>query len=155
MKVRGTLRESDYVRSQFLHVRPRPIFAIIGTLLFILAVVMAIYSQSLILVGCLAYFLLWFLVFIPWRAKKHYRQYKAMSEPVCIEATDMGLSFESSTGRGIIPWDHVNKWRNNDKLLLVYPAGNVFHLVPRHFFSTVGQYEEFIARLQKNAGEST
>lgn len=77
-----------------------------------------------------------------------------MSEPMKIEASEQGLEFDSSTGQGLLPWGHIHKWRSNDKLLLVYPAGNIFHPIPRHFFDSTGEYEGLIALLEERAGDA-
>lgn len=142
MRAEGVIRESDYVRSQYLHIRPRPVFAVIGALILTLFAWALIVSPSWVMSGVAAYLVLWLLVFIPWRAKKSYRQYKALSEPVSVEVRDDGLFFKRENGEGLVPWSHIVKWRQGKKLLLLYPTSNIFHLVPSHFFQS---HEAFMA----------
>lgn len=154
MRIEGIIKESDYLRSQYLHLRPRPIFAIIGLLLLLLFLWALIRSQSWGIGAALVYLALWFLVLIPWQAKKNYRQYKALSEPVSVEVQQDGLFFKRENGEGLVPWSHIIKWRQSNTLLLLYPASNVFHLIPSHFFPTNESFSEFKEIIRKNIGNA-
>jgi len=102
-----------------------------------------------------AYLVLWLFVFIPWRAKRSYKQYKALSEPVSVEVRDDGLFFKRENGEGLLPWSHIVKWRQNKKLLLLYPTNNVFHLIPHHFFSTPEAFSAFKEVIRGHVGNAT
>jgi hypothetical protein len=155
VRIEGIIKESDYLRSQYLHLRPRPIFAIIGLILSALFLWALISSPSWAISAVVAYLVLWLLVFIPWQAKKNYRQYKALSEPVSVEVQDEGLFFKRENGEGLVPWSHIIKWRQSNTLLLLYPASNVFHLVPSHFFSTPENFSAFKEILREHIGNAT
>lgn len=153
MRVQGTLTERDYVAAQFLHIRPRLIFAIIGLALLLLAAWAITISKSLPLIAALAFLAAWFAI-IPWRARRTFREYKALSEPFSIEVRDDGLFFERANGSGLVPWGYLIKWRTNSSLVLLYPARNLFYLVPKHFFSDSEQFVQFQARLVERVGRS-
>lgn len=155
MRAEGVIQESDYVRSQYLHIRPRPVFAVIGIVILALFAWSLAASFSWIMTGVVVYLVLWLGVFIPWYARKNYRQYKALSEPVAVEVREDGLFFKNSNGEGLVPWSHIVKWRRSDKLLLLYPASNIFHLVPSHFFPTQKAYAEFVEVLKTRCGNAT
>ena len=155
MQAEGVIQESDYVRSQYLHIRPRPILAVIGVVILALFAWALVASPSWVMTGVAAYLALWFLVIIPWRAKKIYRQYKALSESVSVEVRDDGLFFKRSNGEGLVPWSHIVKWRQSKKLLLLYPANNIFHLVPSHFFPTQEAYAAFGKVVKGRCGNAT
>jgi hypothetical protein len=53
-----------------------------------------------------------------------------------------------------VPWNDVLKWRSNEKLVLVYPAANLFYLIPRHFFQSESDYCEFLALLNSKLGKA-
>ncbi len=155
MRAEGVIQLSDYVRSQYLHIRPRPVFAVIDFLILALSVCALVAYPSWIMAGAAVALVLWLLVLIPWSAKKNYKQYKALAEPMTIEVRDDGLFFKRINGEGLVPWSEIVKWRQNDKLLLLYPANNVFHLVPRHFFTTQEAYAEFVEVLKARCGNAT
>jgi hypothetical protein len=155
MLAEGTITESDYVAAQFLHIRPRPIFAVIGILLVGMFAFVLVVKSSLIKFGILAYFIAWFAVYIPWQAKRVYRQYHALSKPVWMEIREDGLYFKRENAEGLVPWSEILKWRHGKRLLLLYPASNVFHIVPSHFFATPEAYVAFVETVKARLGNST
>ena len=155
MRAEGIIQESDYVRSQYLHIRPRPIFAVVGAPILALFAWAFVESHSWVMGGVAAYLALWLLVFIPWRAKRSYKQYKALSEPVSVEVRDDGLFFKGENGEGLVPWSHVVKWRKSKRLLLLYPASNIFHLVPSHFFQSDEAFVAFSEIVKGKVGNAT
>lgn len=155
MLVEGTLEERDNVAAQYLHLRPRPVFAAIGALLAVVCIFVLIAVQSLIMLGIAAYLAIWFLAVIPWLAKRNYRQYKALSEPVSIEVRVDGLYFKRENGEALVPWSEIVKWRHGKNLLLLYPASNIFHIIPKHFFTTSEEYGVFIQTLKEQIGNAT
>ena len=154
MTVVGQCKESDYIAAQFLHLRPRPVFAVMGVLIVILAFWALWMSRSLILLGCLAYLALW-PCFLWWNAKRLFREYKAMSEPLEMHVGDDGLYFRRKHGEGLIPWIEVIKWRANRRLVLIYPSTNIFHMVPSHFFDSPDAFRVFRETVQKRLGHAT
>jgi len=111
-------------------------------------------APSWVVSAATAYLALWFLVFIPWHAKRNYRQYKALSESVSLEVREGGVFFKWSNGEALIPWSHIVKWRHSKTLLLLYPTSNVFHLVPSHFFATSDAFAEFVQVLKDRVGNA-
>ncbi len=150
----GTILEGDYVRAQYLHIKPRPLFAVLGLLILIMVVVVFLFMPNWILAGALAYLILWAGFLIPWFAKKNYRQYKAISEPMTLEVREDGIFFKRKNGEGLLPWMDIVKWRQNKSLFLLYPANNLFHLVPKHFFSNSERFDDLakvlVAKLEKS-----
>jgi len=154
MSISGQLKEGDYVAAQFLHMRPRRVYAIIGVLLSCLAILAVVYSHSLILILCLAYLAGCFFIYLPFRAKRTFRQYKALSERMTVEIRDDGLFVRRINGEGLVPWSQIMKWRNNRKLVLLYPAGSVFHLIPSHFFPNENDFKSFLDTLESRLGKA-
>lgn len=151
--IQGSLKEADFLAAQRLHAKPRPVFAVIGVLLVILALVTLYLSHSWSLGAALA-FLLLFFVYEPFRARRLFRQYKALSEPTTVEPRDDGLYFKRENGEGLVPWSQVIKWRSNDKVLLLYPASGFFYLLPSHFFQNVDAFEEFVRLVEGKLGRA-
>jgi len=154
--IKGALLQRDYVQAQFLHMRPRKAFAVVGVLLLCLAgVALFLGDGALPLVGALTFLAAQFFVYIPWRARRAFTQYKALSEPVTITLQDDGLCFEREHGNGILPWSQIVKWKGSRDLFLLYPADHIFHLVPRHFFESEAAFSAFrstvVARIGRYA----
>lgn len=155
MIVQGRCKESDYMSAQFLHLRPRPAFAVVGILLLGLAVWALFDSRSLILLGCLIFLVAICAFYIPFKAKRTFRQYKALSEPIVMEVREDGLFFKRQNGEGLVPWSHIIKWRSSKTLVLLYPADNLFYIVPSHFFDAPEMYNSFLEALRARLGKAT
>ncbi len=158
MIVEGIIRESDFVAAQFLNFRPRPVWAVIGIpILAFLAydaveklVFESSYSLTLWFACCIAFFAL----YLPWKAKRTYSQLKVLSEPLSVEFRDDGVFYQREHSQGLMLWSHFHKWRANKKLMLLYPASNMFIMVPSHFFATPEAFADAIAIARRHLGNS-
>ncbi len=150
----GSLQQRDYVRAQFLHMRPRRSFAVIGVLLLVLfGVAISVGGGTLPLLALFAFLSLQFFVYIPWRARRAFGQHAALSELVHITIRDDGLHFERKHGGGLLPWTHVRKWKSSGELILLYPADHIFHMIPRHFFASDQEFSSFQSALEARVGK--
>lgn len=151
----GTLQQRDYVRAQFLHMRPRRSFAVVGALLLLLFCVAVVFGGgALPLLAMLAILVVQFFVYVPWRARRAFGQYKALSEPFSMMVREDGLYFEREHGSGLLPWSQIRKWKSNRDLILLYPADHIFHMLPRHFFATGSDFFKFQSTLEARIGKS-
>ncbi|MEQ1518989.1 MAG: YcxB family protein [Usitatibacteraceae bacterium] len=155
MHIKGTILERDYVSAQFLHLRPSRAVAILGALLVLLFAWTFVIAPSPIMFGACTYFVCFFLFYIPWRAKRNYHQYKMLSETVSIDVREDGLFFKRQNGEGLVPWNQIHKWRSNKTLLLLYPASNIFHLVPSHFFAGPEEFAVFVDTVEGRLGKAS
>jgi len=155
MAIQGTLCESDYLAAQRLHLKPRPMLAVVGVALVIAALGAAYVGRSWWLILALAYLAGVFFIYMPFKQRRTFKQYKALSEPVTVEIRDDGLFFKRANGEGLVPWSYITKWRTNGKLLLLYPASNVFHLVPASFFPNQGSFIEFVKLIEAKVGKAS
>jgi hypothetical protein len=152
--IHGLLTEADYLAAQRLHMKPRSAFAIVALALVALAVASFIASPSWMLGAALAMLAATFFVYLPFNAKRTFRQYKALSEPTSIEVRDEGVYFKRETGEGLVPWSHVVKWRHSSTLLLLYPANRVFYLIPAHFFQDQSAFASFVSVIESKLGRA-
>src|SRR5262245_36237397 len=135
MRAHGTMTERDYVAAQVLHLRPG-FFILSGILLAVALALWAVLGVGFApLVAAAAFIVVWSAVMIPWRARRTFREYKAASEPFSMDVRDDGLFFERPRSSGLVPWSHLIKWRASSSLVLLYPARNLFYLVPKHCFA--------------------
>lgn len=152
--IQGTVTEQDYVAAQWLHLRPRPFLSIVGCLLLILAIWAAYVGKSITIVAVLTYLLLYFLILLPWKSRRAFRQYKALSERLTVEVREDGIFLKREHGEGLVPWSHIVKWKTNSKLTVIYPSTNIFYLLPRHLFGSEGAYKEFLSLLGTQVGKA-
>jgi Na+/melibiose symporter-like transporter len=68
---------------------------------------------------------------VPILARRHYRQYKAIQEPITAELTDAGVRFDNSDGEAILPWSKIFQWRQNDQFILIYGMQILYYIVPK------------------------
>ncbi len=116
MKIEGVVSQSDFLRSQYLHIRPHPAFSVLGIILCLLAILLLTISFSWLLLACLMYLTVHFFVLIPWRAKKVYREYSAIQKQTSISFNDKGLEFSSTNGKSLLPWSDIRKIKKNNSL---------------------------------------
>lgn len=154
MPIEGQLTQNDYMAAQFLHLRPRPVFAVIGVILLALYAWALTQKPSFLLVGVGIYLAVYFTLLIPWQVRRTFRQYKALSELISVEIRDDGLFFKKPNSEGLFPWAHIIKWKRNKKLLLLYPADNLFYVLPSSFFPSQEAFNEFLRVMEEKAGKA-
>ena len=158
MHIHGQLNEEDYVAAQFLHMRPSLPYAITGVLLLVIMLVVCALDhskESLIALAALAFFALMLFVYTPYRARRTFREYKALSEPVTYEIRDDGLYARREHGEGLVPWADLVKSKKNQKLILLYPARNIFYMLPQRLFGDAEQFESFALLVSNKLGKAT
>lgn len=155
MQVQGNLKESDFVASTFVHLRPRPFFAVIGILLLCLAGLTVFLGHSFLLLFILIYIGGIFFLYMPFKAKQNFRQNKALNESITMEVGDKGLFFKRVNAEGLVPWSHIMKWKSNKKLCLLYITKNMFHVVPSHLFASQDEFQMFLKMLESHLGKSS
>ena len=151
--IRQDIRPEDCRRAVYLHLRPRPVFGVAGILMLALvALALALKFRSptpwdlstLMLVGCMVYLAVYFCVVIPWRTTKHYRQNRFLAHATDYRIDEAGLHVQSDLGTTEIPWDHLRKWKENKRLILLYPTDATYFLFPRRLFAPA-EWEAFRA----------
>ena len=150
MEFRGTFTASDLVAAQWLHVRPRPAYALVGIAILGTAIFATWHSFSKPNPGSNAWLLLGSVVLIgasalwTWhRTTRTFRQRKDLQRAIRFETTDSGLITENETGRGTTPWSDFLRWKENERLFLLYLSDDMFHIVPKSFFGAKDDVPEF------------
>ena len=156
--IRHDVRPEDYRRAAFLHLRPRPVFGVAGILMLTLVgLVLALKIRSpdpwnistFMLVGCLVYFAVYFFVVIPRLATKQFKQNRFLAHAAEFRIDETGLHVRSDLGASDIPWDHLHKWKENKRLILLYPTDAMYDHFSRRLF-TAEEWEEFRGLAAKN-----
>lgn len=161
IEVKGVFQPSDYVRAQYLHIRPRPLYKVLGVIvlvLFLWAAWLAFTSDDfgafdiLFLVTIVA-FILNFTVYIPWKTRRVYRQQKALQRGLSFKFDDAGASISNENGHSTSPWSDYLKWKQNDHLILIYLSDCMYHMLPRRMFVDPGGFEKLGELLTRRIGK--
>jgi hypothetical protein len=146
MKISGQLLWTDYLKAQYLHMRPSTVgssavYVLLG--FFVLAALASMafsvgsagFSDSwpfflppLLVIAILP---LYFYVFLPRRVRRLFEQHKELSAPVEHEITPEGLITKSQYGNSNRPWSIFSKWRENKDLLMLYVTDIQFVMIPK------------------------
>ncbi|RSZ37040.1 MULTISPECIES: YcxB family protein [unclassified Variovorax] len=152
------ISEDDYAYAMKLFARPTPLrwalLAAIGVLL-LLGVLIGGRNVWLAAVGGMvgmAIVLLATRLLTPAMARRHYRKYKAMHAEFQAELLDNGLRLMSPHGDGIVVWENVLKWRQNDRFVLIYPMPRLYHIVPKSIASQGFDLQGLLERLEQRVG---
>ena len=155
------ISEDDYAYAMKLFARPTPLrwalLAAIGVLL-LLGVLIGGRNVWLAAVGGMvgmAIVLLATRLLTPAMARRHYRKYKAMHAEFQAELLDNGLRLMSPHGDGIVVWENVLKWRQNDRFVLIYPMPKIFYVVPKSVADTGFELSALIEALQSKVGKAS
>ncbi|TLY49908.1 MAG: hypothetical protein E6K53_12170 [Gammaproteobacteria bacterium] len=114
MRIQGQLVEDDYAAAQFLHMRPSLPNAIVAAVLVIGVLAMIAFDHSKAsfgALGALIFIAAILFVYTPWRARRTFREYKALSEPVSYEIREDGLHAKRTHGEGLVQWSELLRWK--------------------------------------------
>ncbi|MDF3130304.1 YcxB family protein [Kiritimatiellaeota bacterium B1221] len=153
MKCAGQISEKDYVAAQWLHLRLRPVFRVLGFLLLVLWVVALCgkFSQGFentvdyVFAFITFYMLLLFGFSIPRKWKRIYRNYKLIQAPFEWVFTKERIFSKTAHSEAYVDWDAFIKWRVGKKYVLLYQASNLMNIIPKEGFVSD---EDFAAALE-------
>jgi len=128
MKTEYTITEIDYVNAMKLFTR----ISSRMTGLYVIALVMlglvAVNGSPVLKNGVIG---LVRFVINPVLSRRHYRKYKAIQEPLFIQLMDEGVQFSNFDGEGLLRWEKIHKWRQNEEYVLIYPMPRIYHIIPK------------------------
>ena len=151
--IRQDVRPEECRRAVYLHRRPRPGYGVAGTLILSLAALGAVQkifspdpwtSSTFVPLASLAFLAVFFFVVLPWQATRHFKQNRFLTHATEYRIDEAGLLVQSDLGTTKIPWDHLHKWKENRRLILLYPTDAAYFLFPRRLFAPA-EWEEFRA----------
>jgi len=162
MELRGKLTDHDLRSAAWLHSAPRTFFAVLGLLVLSLvawALWLAFFSSrpdpgwgKWVVLAVLAYLLTHYLIYVPFHLKRQYRQYKALQRELHLSPDASGLTVATENGKGTVPWSDFRSWKENKSLFMLYVTDRLYHLVPKHFFASPRDIDDFRAMLQRLVG---
>src|SRR5262245_45716900 len=162
MELRGEITQQDYLRAQWLFMKPRRSFRIAAYILLALYGLLAV----LVLATGLAVdeplhaatFLLSPVAFVPlWYLRRRllvrmYRRQPSLGGTHAYSLHPDRIMFTSEHATGEARWSVYTKWREDDHLFLIYQGENIFTLLPKRWLDDVPQVADVRRLLSERFG---
>ena len=162
MEARFRISEDDYVNGLKLYGKLTPKMMAIYLLVAGALLLIAIFGPTLIRSGAIGGLIGGGIVvifgrylFTPMLAKHHYGKYKAIHDEFVIDLSGDGVCIASSNAKGILPWNDILKWRENEDFLLLYLMPRLYHIVPKSISKQGFDTALLVDNLNKYVGKST
>lgn len=158
--ISGRLSEDDFLAAQRLH-RRRCSRGVTTTLLVVALVgIVVLYAASraigVVLVFAAVGGLLGEAVqnglLLPRQARRLYRQCAAYRQSFDYSWDEDWLSVTSESGNGRRRWSDYIRYREDERVFLLYHADNLFEMLPKAWFAGEAQQIEAVRRLAAKAG---
>jgi hypothetical protein len=151
MKAEIQLRWTDYLSAQYLNMRPRPVLAVLGTILLLLVVYVAAYGlchpnhrrAGMIILAFLAYLVLTFFVLLPLKARRIFRQQRNLQVTTDHEFEEQGVTSTSQIGQSRLTWRDFLKWKESKRLIVLYTSDVMMIIFPRRCFPDQATWDAF------------
>lgn len=165
MKFILQLQPQDMIDAQRLHMRPRLFFRIMiyGLMaIYGILIVSAVYSLftqgewmdgATFPLGLGIYVALLFYVFMPWNARRVFKQQKTLHDPFTMELTEEGLFVDSTRGTLRMAWKDFHKWKINQKLILIYHSERMYNLIPARAFTNDAERQTVLTLIESHLGK--
>lgn len=174
MALRAQLQEEDYVAATSLHSRVSRRMSLVGWLaILILALTAAgvwVFGRDRLSAGQLAGLLGGSIggvaggliatfgtryLYVPWKAKRVFRQQRSLQLPFDFSWDDEGLLSRNEQGSYKHLWSDLLRWKENDRLFLVYISDAMFLILPKRTFSNPEDLISFRTLLQSRVVRRT
>ncbi len=83
------------------------------------------------LLGGTLLFLVSHFIWVPYNGRRNYRKYRAIQLEQWLELKPEGIAVGSETSNGIVTWENVLKWREDERFILVYLMPRLFYIVKK------------------------
>lgn len=157
--ISGRLSEDDFLAAQRLHRRRCSrgvttvllVVALVGIpLLFTDGLATGVTLMIVAICGLLGEALQSRLL-LPWQARRLYRQCAAYRQSFGYSWDEESLSVTSESGHARRRWSDYVKFREDERIFLLYHADNLFEMLPKAWFAGTPQIEA-VRRLAAKAG---
>ncbi|MEI6330371.1 MAG: YcxB family protein [Pseudanabaena sp. ELA645] len=146
------LTSEDYIKAQYLHLRPSPWLKYLG----IACLSLAFTSGSLTaLINILLFGLIYtlFILFIlPWNVRRIFSQQKTLQVEHEIVISPEMIETISDNGTWKMRLSDFHEYKVGKDLILLYQSQALFHIFPRRFFVLEEDFKTFLSSLEANLG---
>jgi hypothetical protein len=91
-------------------------------------------------------------VIISFIARSNYREYKTIQESMRVGLRDDGIEFSTPDGGGLMRWEKIFKWRQNEKYLLIYSMPRLYYVIPKKIEESGFHVPTLISALREKVG---
>jgi hypothetical protein len=91
-------------------------------------------------------------VIISFIARSNYREYKTIQESMRVGLRDDGIEFSTPDGGGLMRWEKIFKWRQNEKYLLIYTMPRLYYVIPKKIEESGFHVPTLISALREKVG---
>ena len=82
-------------------------------------------------------------VLIPWMARRLYSEQKSLRVASELEWNRHGLTHRSPAASGTLAWEDYLKWKEDDRLFLLYQSSHLFQIIPKRVFASPAEEQDF------------
>ena len=75
-------------------------------------------------------------VYVPWYARRSFRQQKTLQVLANMSWSPEGFSIATEDGNASIPWGKYLRWAENDRIILLFLGPTLYHMIPKWAFSS-------------------
>lgn len=83
------------------------------------------------------------ILYIPWQVSRAHKQRKEFNTPLTYSWDANSLEVQSAAGTWKREWTNYIKYKEDDRLFLLYLSDNLFEMVPKSWFRDQEQIAEF------------
>ena len=144
------LSESEVVKAMQLHGRGSnktlAVLIIIGIAFVLIALLTKYKALGFVAVagGIIGYLSVQFIS-TPIRAKKQYRQHRALRNEITMSLAEHGINFVSESGESKLQWSDIHRWKLGNGVYLLYITSNMFHIIPVRAISNRNEFDELLS----------
>ncbi len=135
MKCSYTLTEAEFISAMTLHGSGSNLTQLWLVIAGIILLLISTFTDYIFLplgisiIGCLIYFGLINIV-LPYKAKKLFKQNKALREKTSLSLTEEGINLKNQSGVNKLQWQDIENWKCDEGVYLLYLTPRFFHTVP-------------------------
>ena len=151
MELRGIVKPGDLYAAELLNMRPSRAYGIVGVLLLFAGLGVMwkglsapeVSVATWVVLGCCSLFIFELGVWRPYRLTSNFKQNKNMQREITLSTSDGGILATNENGHLNRPWNDFLKWKEGRKIFLIYVSNAQSLTVPKHFFKSERDIEEF------------
>ena len=87
--------------------------------------------------------------YIPWKAKRVFRQQKSLQRQFNLSWNADGVHVKDANGEYSSAWTDFVRWKEDDRLFLLYISDVMFYMIPKHAFPSESLLDEFRTHLAR------
>jgi hypothetical protein len=88
-------------------------------------------------------------LYVPWKSRRVFRQQKSFQREFALSWSGEGVHVKDTNGEYSSAWSDFIRWKENDRLFLVYLSDVTFYMVPKRAFANPSEVQEFRNQLSR------